>query len=98
MGFSNEVLTEAWSRQGGRCAHCGKELVFKSTQQMERGAWHPHHRKAVADGGTDFLGNCVLFCINPPEDCHINIGHAGNYQESPILYDRDLPYLYSGDR
>jgi hypothetical protein len=98
MAFPKEVLEEAWLRQGGRCAYCGKELVWESTQQGERGAWHPHHRKAVVDGGTDSLGNCVLLCINLPENCHLNIGHAGNYQESPILYDEDLPYLHFGDR
>jgi len=98
MEFSKEVQAEAWLRQDGRCAYCGKELVFESTQQGERGAWEPHHRKAIKYGGTNYLRNCVLLCINLPENCHLNIGHSGDYKESPILHDADLPYLYYGDR
>ncbi len=93
MTFQNKTLEEAFHRQGGLCAYCGKELVWASTQSGERGAWHSHHRKAIVHGGTDFLGNCVLLCINLPEECHLQIGHGGSYQDNMVLHDKDLPYL-----
>lgn len=98
MAFPLEVQKEAFLRQGSRCAYCGKELTWGSTQLIDRGAWHPHHRKAIVHGGTDLLRNCVLLCINRPQECHLKIGHGGDYKKNLILHDNDLPYLYHGDK
>ena len=92
MAFSVEVRERAWYRQGGLCAACGKELVFENCERGYRGAWHPHHRDPE---GTDTLRNFVILCINPP-NCHLNIGHDGNWRTSVVLYDSDLTYLYAG--
>jgi hypothetical protein len=96
MGFSLETAEKAFYRQNGRCGHCGKKLTWANTTPGERGAWHPHHRKAVVHGGTDFLGNCVLLCRSQSKHCHLNIGHAGDWKKNVILHDKDLPYLYAG--
>ena len=77
MGFSKEVIQEAWDRAGGRCEcrrtnckhgglRCNKELVWKNRSEGERGAWEAHHITAVASGGTDTVSNCEILCL----DCH----------------------------
>lgn len=96
MPFSDDVVSRAWERQGGLCAYCGKKLARESRDKGSRGAWHAHHRKARVEEGTDYLHNCVLFCINEPENCHLNIGHDGDYDRNPIINDSELKYLYAG--
>jgi hypothetical protein len=46
--------------------------------------------------GLHFLGNCALLCVNPPNKCHLKVGHKGDYKKRVILYDYELPYLYGG--
>ena len=96
MSFPFDVVEDAWYRQGGLCAHCGKVLVGENCSRGQRGGWHPHHRKPRSYGGTDLLRNCVLLCINPP-NCHLYIGHGGDYRQYAVIYDYDLPYLYAGE-
>lgn len=93
MAFSAVVIRKAWDRQDGLCAACGKTLVFENYEKGNRGAWHAHHREP---SGGDSLGNCAILCVNPPENCHLLVGHVGNFRQSAMLYDYDLPYLYAG--
>jgi len=97
MPFPETIRKRAWIRQGGRCAYCGRTLVYANRDRGSRGAWHPHHRKPEVYEGTDTLHNCVIFCINPP-NCHLNIGHGGVWGNYCPLDDSDLPYLYYGKK
>ena len=98
MAFSKEVVAAAWNRQDGKCAYCGKTLIFRNRDTGEFGAWQTHHRKPKHLGGTDTLHNCVIFCINPP-NCHFNIGHGGiSWEHYEPLSDSQLPYLYCGKK
>lgn len=88
--FSQDVKDRAWHRQGGCCAICGRDL--------RRCNWDAHHRKAIKYGGSNNLGNCVLLCVNTPQNCHLKWGHDGDWQRNTVLHDKDLPYLFSGER
>jgi len=98
MAFGQQTIDDAWNRQGGYCAYCGKNLVKDNRDKGEFGAWHPHHRKPISKRGTDTLANCVIFCINEPENCHFRVGHKSNWANYAPLSDSDLPYLYAGQR
>ncbi len=84
--FSQEIIDRAWQRQRGRCAGCKRDL--------RRCSWDAHHRKGFKYGGSNMLGNCVLLCVNTPENCHLNRGHNGSWHINAVLYDNDLPHLY----
>jgi hypothetical protein len=97
MGFSNDIIKQAWKRQGGICASCGKVLVSSNRDKGMQGAWHAHHRKPISSGGTDLKRNCVILCINQPEYCHFKKGHGSrDWGYYARLTDDDLPYLYDG--
>ena len=93
MGFSYDTRERAWARQDGLCAHCGKRLVKGHYRRGTWGAWHAHHRVPERMQGSSYLGNCVLLCVNPPENCHLHFGHRGNYSNRVVLHYDDLPYL-----
>lgn len=94
--FTTQVIKNAWIRQGGKCAACGKELTLDNRDRGEVGAWHAHHRKPLSEGGGNTLRNCVILCINEL-NCHFNIGHGGlSTDHYEPLSDFELPYLYSG--
>lgn len=98
MAFSKDIVVAAWNRQDGKCAYCGKTLIFKNRDLGEFAAWHPHHRKPEHIDGTDTLQNCVILCINPP-NCHFNIGHGGiSWEHYQPLSDSEMPYLYCGNK
>jgi len=98
MGFSKDVVAAAWNRQDGKCAYCGKTLVFKNRDKEEFGSWQTHHRKPKHIDGTDTLQNCVIFCSNLP-NCHFNVGHGGiSWEHYEPLSDSQLPYLYCGKK
>lgn len=99
MSFPERVIEDAWNRQGGRCAYCGKWLARANREGGETGAWHPHHRKPTSKDGTDSLRNCVILCVNKPEHCHWEIGHGGiSWDYHAPLNDSKLKYLYWGVR
>jgi hypothetical protein len=94
--FTAQVIKNAWIRQRGRCAACGKELTLDNRDRGEVGAWHAHHRKPLSEGGGNTLRNCVILCANEP-NCHFNIGHGGlSTDHYEPLSDFELPYLYTG--
>ncbi len=96
MGFSWDTVQRVWSRQDGLCAHCGKRLVKANYQSGTWGAWHAHHRIPERMGGSHYLGNCVLLCVNQP-NCHLYVGHDGNYSNRVVIHREDLPYLQGYD-
>jgi len=95
--FPFPVIGKAWRRQGGKCARCGTKLVVANQDKGTVGAWHAHPRFRGLSYNLD--DNCVLFCINPPNNCHWIFGHGG-YDERhyPPLEDWELPFFYAGTR
>ena len=60
MGFSKEVVDQAWARSDGKCERCGKELFERSRQgsKSEYG-WEAHQKKT----GKDYtVENCEIRC------------------------------------
>lgn len=92
MPFPEDVVDRAWERQNGLCAACGKRLEPNNRGRQNRAAWEPHHRVPERMQGTNYLQNCVILCTTL-ENCHLYVGHDGNYQESIILSFDELPYL-----
>ena len=92
MGFLRDTRERAWVRQDGLCAHCGKRLVKANYLRGTWGAWHAHHRVPERLGGSNYLSNCVLLCVNPP-NCHLEVGHGGNYSNRVVIHNEELPYL-----
>lgn len=96
MAFSHESVQEAWERQGGRCAACGKVLQSTNRDLGEFGAWHPHHILPQSQEGTDDPNNCAILCINYP-NCHFNVGHGGDWTKHAPLSKTNLPYFRFGE-
>ena len=97
MPFPASIIRRAWNRQGGSCAYCCKRLRPGNRDRGETDAWHPHHRKPEDYEGTDSLRNCVILCMNEPENCHYRIGHGGmGWMYYAPLSDAKLRCLFSG--
>ncbi len=85
LGFSDDVILQAWQRAGGRCqcelkgcghtGRCNKSLVWENRgKEGKRGAWEAHHITAQsAKSSTDTLSNCRILCL----DCHKNTRSYG---------------------
>ncbi len=74
MAFSESVISQAWSRAGGKCqcrrithnhyyVGCNKQLVWSNRGRTGRGCWEAHH---INSNGPDTLSNCEILCF----DCH----------------------------
>ena len=75
--FPDQMVEAAWRRQGGRCARCGRWLIWSHRDRDSgTGAWQSHHRIPEDQGGRTTLANCVLFCSGVG-NCHFNVGHGG---------------------
>lgn len=70
MGFSEDVIKQAWERSGGQCecrkrthSHfyipCGKVLIWQNRGKEGRGGWGSKHIHA---GAGDVLSNCEILC------------------------------------
>jgi hypothetical protein len=74
--FSEEEKEKAFYAAGGQCECCGKQLGFgNSRANPGRGQWEAHH------GGRE---TPVILCTGEPENCHLNCGHDGNFQNIGI--------------
>ena len=95
--FPNEVIEAAWRRQGGRCAGCGRWLIWPHRDRNSgTGAWESHHRVPVDEGGSHLLSNCVLFCSGLA-DCHFNRGHEGiGWTHYAPIDESALLFLFAG--
>lgn len=76
MGFSKDIIDQAWDHAGGKCESCGKQLVYDNHEEGKRGAWEAHHKKAQKDGGDDTLSNCKILCL----DCHKKTDSYGSHE------------------
>jgi len=93
--FSNDNSIEraAFDRQKETCAACGKGLVWENYEKGNRGAWAAHHRDG--DNTNSDLSNCVCLCVNRPENCHLNVGHVGDFAGDEVA-DEDASRFFFG--
>ncbi len=65
-------------KQGGRCALCGKKIVYDNYEKGEQGTWCLHH----IDGKSEYnhFSNLACVCINEPQNCHLYVAHGGDYK------------------
>ena len=98
MEFADGVVKAAWDRQGGRCAKCGRWLVWAQRgRESITGAWQPHHRDPGNQDKRNALANCIIFCSGMA-DCHFNEGHGGvNWSHHASLDDSTLLFLHTGE-
>lgn len=74
--FTNEEIEQAFDNAEGRCECCGKQLSWLNSRATGgRGQWEAHH------GSRD---SPVILCIGGPENCHLNCGHDGDYQNEGV--------------
>ncbi len=90
--FSRHVEDQAWERQGGLCAGCGKPLVYYNRGQGGRGAYWPVRMKPDVYAGSSSADNCVLLCTECQEARFGGDGN-GKPRRRAILDRRDLPFL-----
>ncbi|MBN2099783.1 MAG: hypothetical protein JW753_09325 [Dehalococcoidia bacterium] len=98
MEFGDGVVKAAWDRQGGRCAKCGRWLIWAQRgRESATGAWQPHHRNPEDQEKRNALTNCIILCSGMT-DCHFNEGHGGvNWSHYASLDDSMLVFLHAGE-
>lgn len=98
MEFTNAVVRAAWDRQGGRCAKCGRWLVWAQRgRDSATGAWEPHNMNRAGHEGSSGLADCVVLCAGIA-DCHFNEGHGGiDWSHHACLNDSTLLFLCAGE-
>ena len=98
MEFADAVVKAAWDRQGGRCAKCGRWLIWAQRgRESMTGAWQPHHRDPGNQDRRNVLANCIIFCSGKA-DCHFKEGHGGvNWSHYASLDDSMLLFLHTGE-
>jgi hypothetical protein len=94
-GLPEAVVRVAWRRQGGRCASCGRWLIWERRgRDGGTGAWQPHCRIPRDRGGEASSGNCVVLCSGTG-NCHFKVGHGGvEWSHYAAVEDSDLPFLF----
>ena len=98
MEFADGVVKAAWDRQGGRCAKCGRWLIWAQRgRESMTGAWHPHYKDPEDQEKRNALADCIIFCSGTA-DCHFNEGHGGmNWSHCASLDDSMLLFLHAGE-
>ncbi len=95
--FSRRVEDEAWERQAGLCAGCGRSLVYYNRGQGGSGAYWPVELRPGVYGGGRSVENCVLLCTRCQEE---KAGFSGDdgQRRSAVLDLGQLPhYSASGN-
>jgi hypothetical protein len=74
--FTPDEIERAFGQADGYCECCGKALAWEHSRSSPgRGAWEAHH------GGRS---SPVILCTGEAENCHLNCGHGGNFQNPGI--------------
>lgn len=83
MSFSEtDIRKRFFLLAKSKCECCGKDLVWGNRDKGLKGAWHAHHVNPVNIDPDDSVFNMAILCINEPENCHLNQGHGGDYNET----------------
>ena len=79
--FSNDNRIEAirFNRQQGKCAVCGKQLVWSNYEVGKRGSWDAHH--IDGDPQNNVLSNCACVCSS----CHFYECHSEDWKNGALL-------------
>jgi hypothetical protein len=98
MGVTEGVVKAAWERQGGRCAKCGRWLIWAQRgRESITGAWQPHRKDPEDQNQSHALANCIIFCSGM-SDCHFREGHGGvDWSHHATLDDSMLLFLHAGE-
>jgi hypothetical protein len=74
--FGSDEIERAFEQASGSCECCGKALAWKHSRSSPgRGAWEAHHGSRASP---------VILCTGEPENCHLNCGHDGDFQNPGI--------------
>jgi hypothetical protein len=74
--FGSDEIERAFAKARGRCECCEKELVWEhSCSNPGRGSWEAHHGNRYSP---------IILCTGEPENCHLNCGHDGDFQNPGI--------------
>jgi len=74
--FTAEEIEDAFYDACGECECCGKKLGWANSRNNPGwGAWEAHHGSRSSP---------VILCTGEPENCHLNCGHDGNFQNEGI--------------
>ena len=74
--FTQEEIDIAFDDADGRCECCDKQLSYANQgRQSGRGSWEAHHGNRESP---------VILCTGEPENCHLNCGHDGDYQNPGV--------------
>lgn len=82
MSFSTWMIEEAFERQDGLCALCGRQLNRVR-------AWDAHHINGDPDD--DRTDNCALLC-REANNCHL-AAHRGDWNGPQVLAKVSLPFF-----
>jgi hypothetical protein len=83
MAFTAEDVKDVfYNRAKEKCECCKKDIVFTNRDKGQKGAWHAHHKVPKRNRIDDSKNNMAILCVNDPENCHLNQGHGGSYQEA----------------
>ena len=98
MEFAEVVVKAAWDRQGGRCAKCGRWLVWTQRgRESVTGAWQPHHKNPQDRDRCNAPEDCIILCSGMA-DCHFRHGHGGiDWGHYASLDDSTLLFLHAGE-
>ena len=99
MEFTDAVVKAAWDRQGGRCAKCGRWLVWaQKGRDSITGAWEPHNLNRAGHEESSELADCVVLCAGIT-DCHFNEGHGGiDWSHNVCLDESALLFFCAGEQ
>ena len=74
--FTEDEIERAFDRAGGECECCGKKLSWGTSRANPGlGQWEAHHGSRSSP---------VILCTAGPENCHLNCGHRGDYQNQGV--------------
>lgn len=88
--FTDKAKREAYIRQDGLCAYCGKPLSVSKyfNKHYEGIVGFAHHLVTIKIGGKNKTWNCIYLC----KEHHLEVGHDGNYKNWVRLKVSDFPF------
>jgi hypothetical protein len=74
--FTADEIERTFYQADGACECCGKRLAWgNSRNNPGKGQWEAHHGSRPTP---------VILCTGGVENCHLNCGHKGNYQNRGV--------------